>query len=132
MAVTRRSLVTAAVASAAARKAIAAKEWKPRLGALGPFSEANIEFARQEGFNSMVLQATPNTPLDAVKATDTLIEKVKSTVQKVGIKVSALQISQNHIDPDPARRARVNDYFVKAIELAGRLGVPYIGGAAGK
>jgi len=47
-----------------------AKEWKPRLGALGAFSDANVEFVRQEGFNSMVLQATPGTPLDALAATD--------------------------------------------------------------
>jgi sugar phosphate isomerase/epimerase len=130
--VTRRSIVTAAVASAAAGTAIAAKEWKPRLGALGPFTEANVEFARQEGFNSMVLQATPRTPLDATAVTDELVDKVKSAVQRAGIKVSALQVSQNHIEPDSGRRARANDYFVKAIELAGRLGVPYVGTASGK
>src|SRR5436309_6733242 len=130
--VTRRSMVATALVSAAARKVMAAKEWKPRLGALGPFTEANVEFVRQEGFNSMVLGATPRTPLDATAVTDALVDKVKTTVQKAGIKVSALQVSQNHIEPDPARRARANDYFVKAIELAGRLGVPYVGTASGK
>src|SRR5438477_8059320 len=97
--ITRRSIVATAAISAAGRKAVAAKEWKPRLGALGPFTEANVEFARQEGFNSMVLQATPGTPLDATTVNDALVEKVKSTVQRAGIKVSALQVSQNHIDP---------------------------------
>jgi sugar phosphate isomerase/epimerase len=46
--------------------------------------------------------------------------------------VSAFQITVNHIDPDPNRRAQVNAYFVKAIELAGKLGIPYIGTASGK
>src|SRR6185312_10975826 len=44
----------------------------------------------------------------------------------------AFQITVNHIDADPERRARGNAYFVKAIELAGKLGVPYIGTASGK
>jgi len=130
--ITRRSVMTAAAIATAARTAQAAKEWHPRLGALGPFTEANVEFARQEGFNSMVLSATPKTTLDAAAVNDALVEKVRTTVQMAGIKVSALQVSENHIDPDPARRARANDYFAKAIELAGRLGVPYVGTSSGK
>jgi sugar phosphate isomerase/epimerase len=46
--------------------------------------------------------------------------------------VSALQVNGNHIAPDPAERARENSNFVKAIELAGKLGVPYIGTQSGK
>jgi len=46
--------------------------------------------------------------------------------------VSAFQASQNHIAPDPARRKADTDYFVKIIELAGKLGVPYIGTSSGK
>jgi sugar phosphate isomerase/epimerase len=46
--------------------------------------------------------------------------------------VSAFQVTQNHIAADPDKRAKENAYFVKAIELAGKLGVPYIGTASGK
>src|ERR1700681_1166805 len=46
--------------------------------------------------------------------------------------VSALQVNGNHIAPDPAQRAQQNSNFVKAIELAGKLGVPYIGTQSGK
>jgi sugar phosphate isomerase/epimerase len=46
--------------------------------------------------------------------------------------VSAFQASQNHIAPDPSQRKQDNDYFVKIIELAGKLGIPYIGTASGK
>jgi hypothetical protein len=37
----------------------------------------------------------------------------------------------NHIAPDADERTRTNSYFVKVIELAGKLGVPYVGAASG-
>ena len=36
-------------------------EWKPRLGILGPYSEANVKFAHDEGFTNMILGA-PKKP----------------------------------------------------------------------
>ncbi len=107
-------------------------EWKPKLGVLGSFTEANVRFAHDEGFTNMILEGGGGSTLDAEKITDERIEQVKAIVNSAGLHVSALQITQNHIDPDPARRARLNAYFVKAIEMAGKLGVPYIGSASGK
>ena len=46
--------------------------------------------------------------------------------------VSAFQIDASHIDADPARRTASNEYFAKAIDMAGKLGVPYIGTNSGK
>jgi len=66
------------------------------------------------------------------KVTDETIEKVKSGLQKAGIYVSALQVGGAHIDPDANRRARSNASFAKAIEAAGKLGVPNVGTASGK
>ena len=34
-------------------------EWKPKLGILGPYSEANLAFAHETGFTNMILGATP-------------------------------------------------------------------------
>ena len=129
--ITRRAVIGSAVA-AAAGTALAAKEWKPKLGALGPYTEANIEFVRQEGFNSMVLNVRAGTPIDANAATDATIEKVKGTLAKAGIHVSALQAGASHIDADTNRREHSNAAFAKSIELAGRLGVPYVGTSSGK
>jgi sugar phosphate isomerase/epimerase len=125
---TRRTLLGVAAAAAAAQAA----EWKPRLGILGPFTEANVRFAHDEGFTNMILSATRKTTLDATTITDAQIDGVKQTLAKYGMHVSAFQASQNHIAPDPARRKQDNDYFVKVIELAGKLGVPYIGTSSGK
>jgi sugar phosphate isomerase/epimerase len=107
-------------------------EWKPRLGVLGPYTPANVEFARSQGFTNMILGSSSRSTLDASSMTDQQVQSVKDTLQKAEMHVSAFQVTQNHISPDAAKRAQENAYFVKAIELAGKLGVPYIGTASGK
>jgi sugar phosphate isomerase/epimerase len=121
---TRRTLVGALAVATAARGQGQTKEWKPKLGVLGPFTEANVAFARQEGFTNMILGAEPRSPLDAGTMTDEKIERVKAALAGNQMHVSALQLAQNHISADPAQRATENGYFVKAIEMAGS---PYVG-----
>jgi sugar phosphate isomerase/epimerase len=135
--ISRRTLLgsaTAAVCLAALSKAGAAPaEWKPRLGILCPFTEANLDFAIREEFNNMILGAGAGSPgLDTAKITDEEIANVKHRLSSKGMHVSALQVGGDHIAADPAVRARENNNFVKAIELAGKLGVPYIGTQSGK
>ncbi len=128
---TRRT-VLAGLAAASAAQAQRQVEWKPRLGILGPFTEANVRFASEEGFTNMILGATRKSTMDANVVTDAQIDNVKQTLAKYRMNVSAFQASQNHIDPDPAKRKADNDYFVKLIENAGKLGIPYIGTSSGK
>ena len=130
---TRRTLVgSIAIAAAAQAQRPERKEWKPKLGVLGPFTEANVQFTKQDGFTNMILAGTRNSTLDATKVTPEQVEKVKNTLSQAGISASAFQASQNHIDPDPNKRARDTDYFVKLIGVAGQLGIPYIGTSSGK
>ncbi|HEX4229855.1 MAG TPA: sugar phosphate isomerase/epimerase [Bryobacteraceae bacterium] len=125
---TRRTLIgtLAAAATAAAAKPAPHTEWKPRLGVLGKFTPNNVEFARAQGFTNMIL-SSPN-----VNGSDQDVDRMRSVLKQNEMNVSAFQVTQNHIAPDPAKRAVANARFVKAIELAGRLGVPYIGTASGK
>ena len=102
------------------------------LGVLGPYTPANVEFAKKSGFTNMILGAGPGSTLDATKTTDAQIQDCKSTLDKFGMHVSAFQIDGNHIDPNPERRARTNDYMIKAIDLAGKLGVRNIGTNSGR
>ena len=108
------------------------REWKPKLGVLGNYSEANVAFARAEGFTNMILSATPRSSLDASQVSEEQASRIREHLQQAGMHVSAFQVTQNHIAPDPEERRRLNDYFVKAIELAGRLGVRHIGTTSGK
>ena len=80
----------------------------------------------------MILGVGRHSTLDAENITDAQIEDVKATLQKHGMHVSAFQIDGNHIAPNLDQRARENAYIVKAIVLAGKLGVPYIGTQSGK
>ena len=99
MKVSRRALLagsSAAFAQAQPRRRV--PSWKPRLGVLGNYSEANLEFVKAEGFTSMELN------LDPKKLDDNAIAAIKDKLAKAGIWVSSLNVGGNHIDPDPAKR----------------------------
>jgi sugar phosphate isomerase/epimerase len=130
---TRRTLIGGlATVAAVAQERVRPVEWKPRLGVLGPFTEANVRFAKEEGFTNMILGAARRGVMDPATITDQQIEIMKQTLAKYGMHVSAFQASQNHIAPDLDKRKQDTDYFVKLIELAGKLGIPYIGTSSGK
>jgi len=133
---TRRKLVgtlaAGSLAAAAAEKVHT--EWKPKLGVLGNYTPNNVAWCKEQGFTNMILGSGPgrHSTLDASKITDAEVDGVKAVLKQHQMNVSALQVSGDSINPDKAARARSNDYFVKAIELAGKLGVPYIGTQAGR
>jgi len=131
---TRRTVLTgvAMAAAAQAQRANRPPEWKPKLGILGNYTEANVQFAKAEGFTNMILGAGQNSPINPTKLDDRQIAAIKQNLAANGMHVSAFQAGQNHIAADPDRRKQINDYFVQLIGLAGKLGVPYIGSASGK
>lgn len=99
--------------------------WKPRLGVLMDYSDSNLEFLKAEGFTSMELRLNPD------KLDDAAIATLKDKIARSGIYASSMACDGNHIDPDPAKRERQNNYAVKCIELCGKLGIPAIGGQSG-
>jgi sugar phosphate isomerase/epimerase len=120
--------------AAAAPRHTPPPEWKPMLGVLGPYSANNVAWTKQQGFTNMILGSGPgrHSTLDASRMSDADVDNVKSVLKQNGMHVSALQVGLDAINPDMAMRKRSNDYFVKAIELAGKLGVSYIGTQSGK
>jgi sugar phosphate isomerase/epimerase len=134
---TRRTLVGSLAAGSLAAAAGARqthKEWKPLLGVLGPYSPNNVAWAKEQGFTNMILGSGKgrNESLDASRVSDSEVQAVKDVLKQHGMHVSALQVGSDTINPDMARRTEANDYFVKAIELAGKLGIPYIGTQTGR
>jgi len=121
--ISRRTILAALPAAAAAAQA-ARRNWKPKLGILGDYSEANLAFAKTEGFTSMQLRLDPDQ-------SDAAVARIKDTIARSGLYISSLACDGNHIDPDPARRAKQNEYAAKCIELCGKLGIPNIGGQSG-
>ena len=131
MAYTIRSMVSGLVGAFAAARAQTprARGWNPKLGIYCRYSEANVEFARQEGFTSIQL-AAQKPSLDP-NMTDEQLAKVKQVLDRSGLYLSALGSTVNHVAADPDTRAHTNADFIKVIELAGRLGVPNVGTASG-
>jgi sugar phosphate isomerase/epimerase len=117
---TRRAILKSAVALSAARAETA--HWKPRLGIYCHYSPANVAFAGQEGFNC--IQIAIGGALSP-EATDEQLAEVKRTVQSAGLALVALGAPGNHFD------TKFQQHFVRSIELAGRLGVQFIGASSG-
>ncbi len=125
MTVTRRTVLTALSAAAAAQAQRQRVNWKPRLGVLAQYSESNLDFVKAEGFTSIQLRIDPR------KVDDAAILGIKNKIQQSGLYVSSLAVDGNHIDPDPAARDRQNTFTIQCIELCGKLGIPNIGGQSG-
>jgi len=125
--ITRRTVLSSLTVAAAvkAQRRQPPPNWKPRLGVLCSYSDANLEFVKSEGFTSMQLRLDPD------KLDDNAIASIKDKIAKTGIVVSSLACDGNHIDPDPAKREKQNTYTLKMIELAGKMGVPNLGGQSG-
>jgi sugar phosphate isomerase/epimerase len=117
---TRRAILQSAVAAAVASAATA--HWKPKLGIYCRYSPANIAFAGQEEFSGVQLAIGGLVSPDS---TDEQLAEVKRTLATHGLTLVALNGGGNHLDPAAQQR------FLKMIELAGRLGVSFIGGSSG-
>lgn len=128
MSLTRRTALSAAALSAVSALQAQRRRplnWKPKLGVLMNYSDSNLEWVRAEGFTSVQLRLNPDA-LD-----DNAIAKIKENLRRSGIVASSLACDGNHIDPDPAKRDKQNQYALKCIELCGKLGIPNIGGQSG-
>jgi sugar phosphate isomerase/epimerase len=132
MTLTRRSLLVSVATTAAGQaQRTPRKTWKPKLGILGKYTPGNLTFAKQEGFSSIGLWANPKTLLDPDVVTDEQLELARATVQDSGLYLSVIGAMQNHIAPDPDARSRANASFGKVIELAGKMGAPFVGTSSG-
>lgn len=136
MTISRRALLAGSTAAALAQTPQASAparatprrrvpSWKPRLGVLANYTEANVDWVKAEGFTSMELNLSPKG-LD-----DNALTAIKDKLAKAGIWVSSLNVGGNHIDPDPAKREQMNKYTIECIEMCGKLGIPAIGGQSG-
>ena len=74
--ISRRTLLSTLAAGAAATAQN--REWKPRLGVLGPYTPANLAFAHEAGFNNMILGSGPGGALDAAALDDAKIAGILS------------------------------------------------------
>ncbi len=126
---TRRAVLGTVAAAAGAAAQSRRRNWKPKLGVTARYSEANIAFLRQEEFTSVQL-GVENGILDP-SMPDERIERIRQSVSGAGLYLSSLLMIQNHIAPDAAARERAISEFRGAIQLAGKMGVPYVSTSSG-
>ncbi len=111
--------------TAAALSRADAKTWKPKLGFLTPYSDANIRFAQEEGFTSLALQGSAKFESLAEA------EKAKAALQRAGLVATSLMSVVNHTDPNPDARKKANDQFVRAMTQAANLGIANVATMSG-
>jgi sugar phosphate isomerase/epimerase len=103
-----------------------------KIGFLTDYSEEIVRWASEVGFGSLELAAGPGSPLDAEKLTSRDIDDVRRVCDRNKIEISALGFYANHLDPDEKVRKRINDYFMKLIDVAAEMDVRVICTFAGR
>lgn len=103
----------------------------PKLAIITPFSREKLAFATAAGYEGVVV--TTNDSFDPEKLTDSQIDGVLATSRETGARIISIECmgGTNHIDPDPAARARANARFIHCLEFAHRLGCKFCGTFSG-
>ena len=91
-----------------------------KLGFLTPYSQERVEFARDNGFNCLSLQATPGNAIDADKLSDDDIKKIRDTLTQNNVSASALACYMNHLEE--GKEEENARYFQRVLALAPKLG----------
>ena len=101
-----------------------------KLGFLTPYSQERVEFARDNGFNCLELQANAGSNLDPRNLSDDDIKKMRDTLSQNNVSASALACYMNHLEE--GKEAENAEYFARVLALAPKLGcnvVATVGGA---
>lgn len=101
-----------------------------RLGFYANYTKETAAFAHEVGFDSLELSAWPGSSLDANTATDHSLAVIRNDLDSKGIEISALGYYPNYLDPHEGRDAQ--EYLVKILDMAKRLGVSTVATFAGR
>jgi sugar phosphate isomerase/epimerase len=112
------------------------------IGCLGPVSlpEA-LRWAGEAGFESVEIECPPlraaatwyqHTALNVAALDGPGRDAFVSTLEKAGLKTSALAYRANLLEKDPARRDPALAHLARVVETAGTLGIPVVSILAGR
>ena len=103
-----------------------------RLGFYTNYSTESAQLAQQIGFKSLELSAWPQSVLDADKVRDETLAEIQADLAVRDIEISALGYYPNFLDPHQENAAEAQRYFLKVLDLAGRMQVPVVSTFAGR
>ncbi|PRB07514.1 sugar phosphate isomerase/epimerase [Microbacterium sp. MYb64] len=102
--------------------------------------ERLAEHASARGFDALEVAAWPSvgsrdfeaTHIDAASFDSGKEDAVREILLRTGVSVSALGYYENNLHHDPDRRAAVHAHLRQVVDVASRLGVPYVGTFVGR
>jgi sugar phosphate isomerase/epimerase len=103
----------------------------PKLALITPYSRQKLAFASATGYEGVVVPLTES--FDPDKLSDSQIDEILSTSKETGARIISIECmwGLNHIDPNPAERAKANARFIRCLEFAHRLGCKFCGTFSG-
>jgi len=102
-----------------------------KLGLVAPFWETALGFAAEAGLDCVEIQARPGSALDEARREPGGVERIRETLARYGVRVSAFIFTLNYFLPnEEGERARA--YLREMVDLAAQLGVPTISTTTGR
>ncbi|MDE3181763.1 MAG: TIM barrel protein, partial [Acidobacteriota bacterium] len=102
----------------------------PQLALITRYSPQKLAFAASAKYQGVVVK------LDRAfnpAMSDSALDAVLSASRQTGVKVISIECMEpNHIDRDPARRRRANEFFIRCLEFGHRLGCKFVGTFSGE
>ena len=103
----------------------------PKLAIITPYSRQKLAFATATGYEGVVVPL--GGAFDPDKLSDSQIDEILATSRETGARIISIECmwGVNHIDPDPAARAKATARFIRCLEFAHRLGCKFCGTFSG-
>ena len=101
------------------------------LGFLSEFTEEELQFAKDIGFQGMEVKARPGS--EFMKTWEEKGEEgIRELLDKYKIKITALATHTNHLSPDREEREKVNAHLFTLIDIASKLNIEVVATFAGR
>ncbi len=103
----------------------------PKLAIITTYSRARLAFATAAGYEGVVVPL--NDFFEPDKLSDTQIDQIMATSRETGARIISIECmwGLNHIDPDAAKREKINARFIRCLEFGHRLGCKFVGTFSG-
>jgi len=90
------------------------------IGFVTPYSEERVKFAKETGFDCLEIF------VDEGMLEEKRIKEVKRVFDRYNVKIGTIACSVNHLDPDPKKREKNNETFVKALRVCRQFGTDIV------
>jgi len=103
----------------------------PKLAIITTYSRERLAFATAAGYEGVVVPL--DDFFDPDKLSDAQIDQILATSRETGARIISIECmwGVNHIEPDAAKREKINARFIRCLEFGHRLGCKFVGTFSG-